>query len=462
MKKIVLIVILVIVIIFILVGRWQLDVGSDCTIEPDIEQSKMLYAQTPGVLTSFKYRSGDIVQKGAVLGELINIELQDNIEQIDAALLETQAQQSVLSRQIEEKEQQVVSSKLQKMKVQSEYSLAQHEYKGYKKGELPPEIQILKLKVDEARRKYQKYSEEQEKMNKQGIFPPSIEATFQKLEQARIQLDNSQFTFEKNEYLVSVGAVSKFDYENAKAQAQMNEKVVKNYEATLEEAKIKHYYDTLLSKDNYLKAKEEYEIQYKTFMLNFDQLNFDTQIAGSQVNQSMSNYATAKAQKHENDEKLNALKQKQLIFENKKSKLTLEAPVSGVLIEDNITDKIGKHFEIGERICEIAGLEKVLVTVLVDEKDIGDVKMDYPVRLKVKPFMGSMFQGQVRKISPVSKYNEGTKRNFYAVELVIDNPENKLKPGMTGFAKINCGSRPILSLIFREVGHLVRSEYWFF
>lgn len=462
MKKIALIVILIIVVIVVLVGRWQLDVGSECTIQPDIEESQVLYAQTPGVLTSFKYRSGDVVEKGTVLGELINIELQDNIEQIDSALLETKAQQNVLSRQIDEKEQQVASSMLQKMKIQSEYKLAQHEYKGYKKGELPPEIQILKLKVDENRRIYQKYAEEQEKMNKQGIFPPSIESTFQKLEQARIQLDNSKFTFEKNKYLVSVGAVSKFDYENAKAQAEMNEKVVKNYEATLEEAKIKHYYDTLLANDNYLKAKEEYEIQYKSFILNFDNLNYDTQIAGSQVNQSMSNFATAQAQKYENDEKLNALKQKQQIFENKKSKLTLVAPLSGVLIEENITDKVGKQFDIGEQICEIAGLNKVLVTVLVDEKDIGDVKVDYPVRLKVKPFMGSLFQGQVRKISPVSNFNQETKRNFYAVELVIDNPESKLKPGMTGFAKINCGSRPILSLIFREVGHLVRSEYWFF
>ncbi|MGD9580621.1 MAG: HlyD family secretion protein [Vampirovibrionia bacterium] len=462
MKKIALIVIFLIVLIVVLVGRWQLDVGSECTIQPDIEESKVLYAQTPGVLKNFRYRSGDIVQKDEVLGELINIELQDNIEQINAAMLETQAQQSVLSKQMDQKMQEVVSSRLQKMKVQSEYNVAAREYKGYKKGDLPPEIEILKLAQDEAKRKYDKYSEEQEKMNKQGIFPPSIESTFQKLEQAKIQLENSQFTFEKNKYLVSVGAVSKFDYENAKAQFEMNEKVVKNYEATLEEAKIKHYYDTLLAKDNYMKAKEEYDIQYKTFILNFDKLNYDTRIAGSQVDQSLSNYATATAQKYENDEKLNALKQKQMIYENKKGKLTLKSPAAGVLIEDNITDKVGKHFDLGEKICEVAGLDKVLVTVLVDEKDIGDVKVDYPVRLKVKPFMGSLFQGQVKKISPVSRYNEATKRNFYTVELVIENPEGKLKPGMTGFSKINCGSRPISSLLARELGHLVRSEYWFF
>ena len=114
MKKIILIVIIVIVVIVILVGRWQLDVGSDCTIEPNIETSQVIYAQTPGVLTSFNYRSGDLVEQGNIIGQLTNIELQDDLEQVKASIKESEAQQIVLDRQVKELQQKLVSTGLKK------------------------------------------------------------------------------------------------------------------------------------------------------------------------------------------------------------------------------------------------------------------------------------------------------------------------------------------------------------
>ena len=336
------------------------------------------------------------------------------------------------------------------------------DYQQFSEGDLPPELQILKLKMDESEREYHKLQAEKDNIKRNTIYPPSIESILQQVKQAEAKVENTEFEFNKNRYLFSVGAISRNDYEDSRAEYEISKSELNAYRANLQEGKETHHYDTLSAKDAFLKAKEEYEVQLKEFVLKYDQKNYDTMIADAEVSQVAYEKDTYNAQKKENEEKLVALEQKQSMYLDKQRKLTLTAPLTGILIEDKITDKIGKHFDLGEKICEIAGLEKILVNVLVDEKDIGDVKLEYPVRLKVKPFMGSLFKGQVYKISPVSSYDEAKKRNFYSVELIIDNPEDKLKPGMTGYAKINCGSRPIIVLILREIGHLVRSEYWFF
>lgn len=462
MKKLIPIVVIIIVLIIIFVGRWQLDVGSDCTLESNIEESKVIYAQTPGLLSSFNYRSGDTVEKGALLGHMTDLELQDNLEQVQASLKEAEAQELVLKRQIQEKEQAIVSASLKHQKAQVESNQVSTDVQSFNYGKIPPEIDISKIKADEAKRQYEKLAKEQEKMKKSGEYPPAIEALAQKVEESKVKLENQEFVLSKNRYLSTVGAIPKLDYENIRAEYEMAKRMYNNAKANLEDAIQKHYYDTFDAKDAYENAQNDYDVKLKDFFLKNDQLNFDTQIAGSEVQQTVLGQDTYKAQLQENEEKIIALKQKQAIYLDKEKKLTLIAPISGILIEDDIINKLGKQFELGEKICEVAGLRKVLVNILVDEKDIGDVRLHQPVRLKVKPFLGSLFQGEVSKISPASKYEETKKRNFYSVELLVDNPDGKLKPGMTGFAKINCGSAPIFMLIFREIGHLIRSEYWFF
>jgi multidrug efflux pump subunit AcrA (membrane-fusion protein) len=462
MKKLVPIIIIVVVLLLLFIGRWPLNVGSDCVLEPYTEESQVLYAQTPGVLTVFNYRSGDLVRKGATIGELTNIELQDSLEQVLATIKETEVQQLILERQINEKQQEVVSAGLRKKKTYAELSNIEQDVQSYNNGKLPPELIVMKIRMEEAERDYEKLKKEQESIDRKKLYPPSIQALANNIEQARIQQDEQLNKYEKSRYLSTLGAISQFDYETSRAQYEIAQQDLATTRSKMQEALENHKYDTLNARDNYIKTKNEYEQSLKDFFLKYDKLHYDNQIAGAEIQQTVYSKETSAAQLQETDEQLSALKQKMQILNDKKQRLTLLAPISGVIIESDITNKIGKHFDLGEKICEVAGLDKLLVSIQVDEKDIGDVKTEMPVKLKVRPFMGSLFQGKVKKISPVSVYNEQKKRNYYNVELVIDNPEGKLKPGMTGFAKINAGSRPIYALLMREIGHLIRSEYWFY
>lgn len=46
------------------------------------------------------------------------------------------------------------------------------------------------------------------------------------------------------------------------------------------------------------------------------------------------------------------------------------------------------------------------------------------------------------------------------VATVIDNADRRLKTGMTGYAKIDCGTRPLIEVLMHGVIGALRVEVW--
>lgn len=460
-KLIIIIAVVAILVVLSFVVPWNYSVGSDCTILPNRESSKVVYAQTRGVLTEFDYRSGDTINKGEILGKLTNLELKDDIEQIESSLIETLAQQEVLEKQLLEKQQQIVSSQLRLQKIKNELNISNKGYSKLSNGSLPPELEMIKLRMEEAKRDYEKLADEESILKAGKTLPPSIMSLKERVEEAKAQMAYEKKSSEKNKHLAAVGAISKLDYENAKTRYETALHSYNNMKASYEDNLKQHHFNTLEAQNNYLAVKSEYNYQLNEYLKRYDGLSYDTQITGSDAVLTSQAFQTFKAQLKQNKVKIDALRKKQNIFKDKADKLTLRAPISGIIVEDNIQSMFGKPIDIGERICDITVLEKVLVTVSIDEKDVAEVKPGQDVKLKVKPLISHEFNGNVYKISPVSKYDQMKKRNVYEVDVLIDNPEGLLKPGMTGFAKIRTGLKPVSYIVLREVGHLLRAEYWF-
>jgi multidrug efflux pump subunit AcrA (membrane-fusion protein) len=52
------------------------------------------------------------------------------------------------------------------------------------------------------------------------------------------------------------------------------------------------------------------------------------------------------------------------------------------------------------------------------------------------------------------------KQATYRVELVVDNSDGALKPGMTAFARIHFGRKMVGALIWHKVKQALRPELW--
>jgi HlyD family secretion protein len=79
-------------------------------------------------------------------------------------------------------------------------------------------------------------------------------------------------------------------------------------------------------------------------------------------------------------------------------------------------------------------LTRMQIDTSVDEADIGKIKVDQPVEFSVDAYPDTTFKGKVSevRIAPITVQNVVT----YDVVVRVDNPDLRLKPGMTANVSI--------------------------
>jgi len=115
----------------------------------------------------------------------------------------------------------------------------------------------------------------------------------------------------------------------------------------------------------------------------------------------------------------------------------------------------------GDLVVEVHELTTISAEIAISEKEIGDIKVGQQVALKARAFPEETFAGTVTSIAPAALKEEQPGRDkIVRVMTETDNRTFRLKPEMTGNAKISCGPRRILELLTRRVARYVRVEFW--
>jgi HlyD family secretion protein len=209
----------------------------------------------------------------------------------------------------------------------------------------------------------------------------NLESAKANLEAAKVARDNTAILFERNAGLSKEGVVSKNDYDNAKANAD-------SARAKLDQAAA---------------AVAQAEAQSRSAVAALQQ---------------------AKAQLQQVEADLN------------RARLYLEycniySPVDGVVISRNIDvgQTIAASLQSPTLFTIANDLTHMEVNANVDEADIGNISDQADVRFTVDAFPNEFFRGRISEI----RLNPQTVQNVvtYSVIISIENPELKLKPGMT-------------------------------
>jgi HlyD family secretion protein len=123
------------------------------------------------------------------------------------------------------------------------------------------------------------------------------------------------------------------------------------------------------------------------------------------------------------------------------SKLGISSPVSGVVAAQDF--EVGEMAQPGASILTITELEEVTLTAYVPESKIGLVKLGQEALVTVDSYPGETFHGEVAYISPRAMFTpkniqlkEEREKMVFAVKIKLENPEQKLKPGMPADANI--------------------------
>ena len=123
------------------------------------------------------------------------------------------------------------------------------------------------------------------------------------------------------------------------------------------------------------------------------------------------------------------------LLDTQLSKLTVYAPMSGVILTRNVEP--GEFVQPGAMALTMADITQLTITVYVPEDRYGEISLGQSASVAVDSFPGQSFEAQVTHIADQAEFTprnvqtvEGRSSTVYAIKLKVSDPQGKLKPGM--------------------------------
>jgi multidrug resistance efflux pump len=245
------------------------------------------------------------------------------------------------------------------------------------------------------------------------------------------ELTNARLNYERSQSLLNDGLIARNEFDRDRTAYEVAQKALA--EATGQLSILEEQTDR--SQD--IKRKELAQAQSELNLL----------LAGTRKE----SIRAVKSQVTKLEEKLSILgRQKEL--------LKIRSPIDGIVATSYLQNRIGDFLDKGSMFCEIVSEGTVIIEMPVPEKEIGDVRTEFPITLKVRGYPKRWYEARVRKIAPVAA-GSGSERTVI-VQGELLNSDGSLKAGMTGVGKILCGKRTIFEIASRRAIQWVRTEFW--
>jgi hypothetical protein len=151
--------------------------------------------------------------------------------------------------------------------------------------------------------------------------------------------------------------------------------------------------------------------------------------------------------------------QAQLELVNEQLKrISIVAPFNGIVIEGDLSQKLGSPVERGDTLFKIAPLEGYRIVLKVNERLISHVQPGQSGVLALSSLPDKKFALTVEKITAVAKAEDGN--NIFRVEANIREYSDQLRPGMSGVGKVCAGKKTLLWIWTHEFIDWVKIRFW--
>jgi HlyD family secretion protein len=212
--------------------------------------------------------------------------------------------------------------------------------------------------------------------------------------------------------------------------------LIARIDPALFEAQVNQAKANLLSSKANLDKAEATSVDAKRTMERNKELLAKNLIAQSDFDTAETNYETAKAsvsaaksQVAQSEAALNSAETN--LYYTK-----IVSPVDGIVVSRNVDvgQTVAASFQTPTLFSIAQDLTKMQIDTNVDEADIGNIKVGQDVEFTVDAYPDITFKGKVWQVrnAPITVQNVVT----YDVVIQVDNPELKLKPGMTANVSI--------------------------
>ena len=402
--------VLALIVVSILLFPWDATVGSYGTLTPTKEKEAIITAPESGIATVL-VKPGEAVQIGKEIARLHNPDLNSELIALRADLVKAETDYERLLGDIKVKQQDTERATVQL----SEAARLDRELRAEQQ-------QILARKVGGQ----QKDTEYPAAM---AVLQADIDLKKSRLDEAEMQLNRTRQLFRDN-------LIPKSDLEAAETKV-----ITLRHEAEAARERLQT-------------AIVEHRRQVERTMSN-------VRINQTELQSAQSAVAKTSTELESTRRLLDTLREKEQVLLTKQTSAVLTAPLDGTIFGENLLELNGKYLAKGAEVCRVANTSQMRVRIHVPEREIGDVKEGAEVRLKTRALPERTFTGRVDKIGGEAEPDEN-KQMTYRVELLVDNKDGALKPGMTAFARINFGRKTIGWILWHKIKQALRPELWLF
>jgi len=350
-------------------------------------------SRVSGVVTHLPVNIGSAVRKGQLIAQLDDREVRSQVDQARSNLAAAQGRLAELEAGYSA---QVVQSKTDIERANSNLAAA-------------------RSRLSQAR-------------TSEGAIPVEVTAQIQQasagVDQAEANRKNAKVKLDRMENLLAKDFIARQDVDNVRTEYEVADSQVRHAQAVLTAAKA-NASQTEIKKQDVAQAEEG--LRQAKSALSMAQANV------AQVRVKEQAIRTARAQVAQTQAALSSA-------ETQLSYARIVSPVSGVIA--SVSTQEGETIAAGltaPTFVTIVDLSKLQVDALVDETDIGRVKVGDSAAFTVDSYPDEEFEGIVTAIYPKAIIDQNVVN--YDVVVTITNPRGMLRPDMTANVTINIATR---------------------
>lgn len=156
--------------------------------------------------------------------------------------------------------------------------------------------------------------------------------------------------------------------------------------------------------------------------------------------------------------KLRSWQEERQLYLEKIEKSVFYMPFDGTLATTQLKQKIGSYLQTGQPLAMVENTQQVIVQIDVAEEDIGFVRGNARVRVRLPAYSDEDFEGTSLVIGPT--VTEGRSGRALQITARIDNRDGRLKSGMQGYAKVSTEALPVWKVLSLGIIRFFNIEAW--
>jgi putative peptide zinc metalloprotease protein len=413
-------------IVLILCMPWNASIGAYGALIAVPGQEAIIRAPESATLVELRVRPGDLTAAGAVIGRMSDLELEENLSRAQVELDRANAERDRLLGELRARQESIARAELSLMQRQRAYDESDSERRQIEERERaePNTLKYLTASV------FPTASSAAAAVD----YPAAIAVLQSEADLRQARLSEAALHLDRARRLYAQGLAPRSELEKAETSASTlaieGAAARRRLEAFLIEHRRRH---ADLATEMRLAQSDVGAERLQAVKLN------DELLAASAL--------------------ISTLTDRRDLLRRRLARLELVTPRAGAVFGEELPRLVGQYFPKGAEICRVADTRQLLARIQASEREVGDVRVGHPVRLKVGAYPDHIFRGRVAKIGGESETDQNN-QVIYRVELVIENTDDMLRPGMTAFARIDFGRRMIGRILLHKLRQALRPELW--